>query len=202
MASAHSPISLTTWFTIIRSSAGGMTRTVTGEYSLEMTAAPRTLLRLGSRTMPRALEARADFGAGVDVVFADAAGEDQHVQPVQLRHIAADPAGDGPGELVHGKSCLGVAGVDGLAQVAHVVGEFADAQQAGLLADHGFQLVGGLQRVRRRSRRSCCRMKISTPGSMSPVRVPLMMPPVGVRPIEVSRHWPLRMAEMDAPLPR
>ncbi len=37
---------------------------------------------------------------------------------------------------------------------------------------------------------------------MSPVRVPLMMPPVGVRPIEVSRHLPLRMAEMEAPLPR
>ena len=37
---------------------------------------------------------------------------------------------------------------------------------------------------------------------MSPVRVPLMMPPVGVRPIEVSRHLPSRMAEMEAPLPR
>ncbi len=46
------------------------------------------------------------------------------------------------------------------------------------------------------------RMKISTPGSMSPVRVPLMMPPDGVRPIEVSRHWPLRIAEIDAPFPR
>jgi hypothetical protein len=46
------------------------------------------------------------------------------------------------------------------------------------------------------------KIKRSTPGSMSPVRVPLMMPPVGVRPIEVSRQTPLRMAEIDAPLPR
>ena len=47
-----------------------------------------------------------------------------------------------------------------------------------------------------------CRMKSRTPGSMSPVREPLMMPPVGVKPIDVSRHWPLRIALMEAPLPR
>ena len=46
------------------------------------------------------------------------------------------------------------------------------------------------------------RMNNRTPGSMSPVRVPLMMPPVGVRPIDVSRHLPLRIAVMEAPLPR
>ena len=37
---------------------------------------------------------------------------------------------------------------------------------------------------------------------MSPVRVPLMMPETGVMLIDVSRHSPLRIAEMDAPLPR
>ena len=37
---------------------------------------------------------------------------------------------------------------------------------------------------------------------MSPVRLPLMMPPVGVSPIDVSRHLPPRIAEIDAPLPR
>ena len=45
-------------------------------------------------------------------------------------------------------------------------------------------------------------MKINTPGSMSPVREPLMMPPVGVSAIEVSMHWPFRIAEIDAPFPR
>src|SRR5580698_987832 len=38
----------TTWLTMIRSSAGGITRTVTGESLEEMTAGPRTLLRAGS----------------------------------------------------------------------------------------------------------------------------------------------------------
>ena len=37
---------------------------------------------------------------------------------------------------------------------------------------------------------------------MSPVRVPLMMPPVGVSPMDVSMHLPFRIAEMEAPLPR
>ena len=45
-------------------------------------------------------------------------------------------------------------------------------------------------------------MKMTTPGSMSPVRDPEMMPEVGVSDMEVSRHLPSLMAEMDAPLPR
>src|SRR5271157_335139 len=51
---AYSASRRTTWLTMIRSSAGGMTRTVTGEFSAEMTASPRRLLRAGSSTMPRA----------------------------------------------------------------------------------------------------------------------------------------------------
>jgi len=53
-----------------QSSAGGMTRTVTGEFSAEMTAEPRTLLRLGVEDDAQSIEVGADFSAGVDVVFA------------------------------------------------------------------------------------------------------------------------------------
>ena len=37
--------------------------------------------------------------------------------------------------------------------------------------------------------------------SMSPQRVPITMPASGVRPIEVSTHWPFLTAESDEPLP-
>src|SRR5580698_4712944 len=67
-------------------------------------------------------EAGADFGAAVYVVFADAAGEDEHIESAELGHITADPFGDGPGEFVDGQASLGVAGFDCFAQVAHIVG--------------------------------------------------------------------------------
>ena len=47
-----------------------------------------------------------------------------------------------------------------------------------------------------------CKMWSSTPGSRSPGRVPMMMPPVGVRPMVVSMERPSRTAVMLAPLPR
>ena len=100
-------------------------------------------------------EARADLGARGDVVFADAAGEDQHVEAAELGDEAADPFGNRPGEFVDGEARFCVAVLDGFAQIAHVVGEFAHAEQAGLLADDGFQLVGGLGWRSAWSRRSC-----------------------------------------------
>ena len=42
----------------------------------------------------------------------------------------------------------------------------------------------------------------TTAGSMSPVRVPIMRPSRGVRPMEVSIGLPFLTAEADAPLPR
>ena len=36
---------------------------------------------------------------------------------------------------------------------------------------------------------------------MSPVRVPIMTPPRGVKPIEVSTDTPLSTAVIEAPLP-
>ena len=40
------------------------------------------------------------------------------------------------------------------------------------------------------------------PKSTSPLRVPIIKPSSGVIPIEVSTLWPLRTAQIDAPLPR
>ena len=115
----------------------------------------------------QAAEAAADLGARVDIVFADAAGEDQHVEAAQLRHEAADPARDGPAEFVDREARLSVTVVDGGAQGAHVVGEPAQAQQAGLLADDRVELIGGFAGARGRfgefaqdeqeSRRDRCR---------------------------------------------
>ncbi len=39
-------------------------------------------------------------------------------------------------------------------------------------------------------------------GSKSPLRVPIMTPSSGVKPIEVSMTFPLRIAAIEAPLPR
>ena len=38
-------------------------------------------------------------------------------------------------------------------------------------------------------------------GSISPVRVPIMTPPSGVNPIDVSTETPLSTAVIEAPLP-
>ena len=40
-----------------------------------------------------------------------------------------------------------------------------------------------------------------TPLSMSPARVPIIRPSLGVSPIEVSMLFPLRIAAIEAPLP-
>ena len=42
----------------------------------------------------------------------------------------------------------------------------------------------------------------TTPGSMSPERVPITRPSIGVSPIEVSNGRPPTIADADAPLPR
>ena len=153
---AYSPSSRTTWFTIIRSSAGGITRTVTGEFSAEIVACAAHVVALRIEHDAQRSQPRADLRARGDVVFADAAGEDQHVQPAQLGHIAADPLGDGPGEFVHGQPRLGVAVLDGVAQIAHVVRELAHAQQAGLLADRRSPACRPRpRRCSARSRQSC-----------------------------------------------
>jgi len=47
-------------------------------------------------------KAGADFGTAVDIVFAYAASENEHVQAVQFSYETADPFGNCPGELVHG----------------------------------------------------------------------------------------------------
>ena len=44
-------------------------------------------------------------------------------------------------------------------------------------------------------------MASTTEASTSPVRVPIINPSSGVRPIEVSMHLPPSTAETDAPLP-
>ncbi|COZ43969.1 Uncharacterised protein [Mycobacterium tuberculosis] len=41
-----------------------------------------------------------------------------------------------------------------------------------------------------------------TPGSRSPLRVPITKPSSGVRPIDVSTGRPRAIAEAEAPLPR
>ena len=127
------------------------------EISAEIVASPRTLLRCRSSTMPSAAKAGADFGARGNIVFADAAGEDQHVEPAQFGVIAANPFGDGPRKLVDSEARFFIAILDGFAQIAHVVGEPADAEQAGLLADHGLQLVGCCAQCQASSRQSSSR---------------------------------------------
>ena len=42
----------------------------------------------------------------------------------------------------------------------------------------------------------------TTAGSMSPVRVPIISPSRGVRPMDVSIGWPFLTADTEAPLPR
>jgi len=154
-----------------------MTRTVTGECSLEIVAGPRNIVAHRVEDDARASRL-AQISARALMSFSPMPPVKTSISSRSLRHVAADPSGDGPGELGYSKFCFGVAGVDGLAQIAHVVGEFADAQQAGLFADNGFQLIGGLQGVGVDSA-IFLRMNITMPGSMSPVREPLMMPLVG-----------------------
>ena len=43
---------------------------------------------------------------------------------------------------------------------------------------------------------------VMTPGSMSPERVPITRPSIGVRPIDVSTGSPPTIADAEAPLPR
>ena len=51
------------------------------------------------------------------------------------------------------------------------------------------------------SKPSFSMMKVTAPPSMSPLRVPIMRPSSGVRPMLVSTHLPSTTAEIDAPLP-
>ena len=43
---------------------------------------------------------------------------------------------------------------------------------------------------------------VITPGSMSPERVPITRPSIGVNPIDVSTGRPPTIADADAPLPK
>jgi len=74
----YSASNRSTWLTIIKSSAGGMTRTATGEFVAE---SPRVMDVVTRSIEYDALstQSSADLSAGVDVVFSDAARENQHV---------------------------------------------------------------------------------------------------------------------------
>ena len=45
-------------------------------------------------------------------------------------------------------------------------------------------------------------MTLTSEGSITPQRVPIIRPARGVRPIEVSMHLPESMAVMEEPFPR
>jgi hypothetical protein len=80
-------------------------------------------------------DAAADLGG----VLADAGGEDE---PVDAAHHAGQPA-DLPGgavdEIVHGQAGLGLAASQ---QVAHVIADAGDTQQARPLVEDGLHVLG------------------------------------------------------------
>ena len=76
---------------MIRSSAGGITRTVTGESSAEIDGCAAHIVARWIEHDAQRVQARANLGARSNIVFADAAGKDQHVEAAELGHITADP---------------------------------------------------------------------------------------------------------------
>src|SRR5580698_9161093 len=67
---------------------------------------PACVVALRVDNNPKRPQAGADLGARSDVVLAYAAGEDQRVQTIQLRHITPDPARDSPTEFFYSQSRL------------------------------------------------------------------------------------------------
>ena len=90
------------------------------------------------------IEAAADLGAGGAVVLTDAAGEDEHVESAELCDVGTDESADGGGEEIDGQSCGCASGGDGVAQGAHITGNSADAEEAGLAIDDLFESIGGI----------------------------------------------------------
>src|SRR5579864_2007501 len=99
---------------MIKSSSGGITRTVTGEFSAHIVAH-----RVEHNT--QRAQSRANLRARRNVVLTDAACKYQHVESTQLGDIATDPARNGPREFLYRQPRLCVAFLDRLAQIAHVI---------------------------------------------------------------------------------
>ena len=91
---------------------------------------------------PDAVEAVANARPERNGVFADAAREDERIEPAQRRGERADPFS---GLIRKNRQRLGGARVALLArqQVAHIGAGFRNAEQAGLHIDHLVELGGG-----------------------------------------------------------
>ena len=139
-------------------------------------------------------EARADPLTDRRRVLADAAGKDQRVQPAERRDERAEKLVRLIAEQLNR---LGRAWrrTSRSSEIAHVARSTRDAEEAGL-ADRP------ADRARPALSPRACEQVERTPGSRSPVRVPIIKPPVGVKPIVVSTPTPSRTAAMLAPLPR
>ena len=139
------------------------------------------------------LEALADAFADGGGVFADPGREDQRVEPAEH---GGERAHGLPREVAKQGDGVGGAWIARLLaeQVAHVAAEPRHAEESGLVIDEPIQRGLAMPCASKRC--------TSTPGSRSPDRVPIMIPPVGVKPIVVSTLTPSRTAVRLAPFPR
>lgn len=127
-------------------------------------------------------------------ILAYAAGKDQRVQTSHLHDIAADSRANAFGKQRQRQSRPFVAGVGCLFDVAVIRGHAGDAQQPGFIIQQLAELLGGFPSF------STSQGRID--GSISPLRVPIITPDWGVKPIEVFTDCPPLMAQTLQPLPR
>lgn len=111
-----------------------------------------------------------------------------------LHNIAADSGANALSKQRERQGCLTITAVRRLLDIAIIVRDAGNAQQAGLVIQQLIQLLRRLP--------SCSASHGRIDGSISPLRVPIITPDCGVKPIEVLTERPPLIAQTLLPLPR
>ena len=139
-------------------------------------------------------EAVCNRGTNVIAVFSDPTGEDEKVHPTEQSRVCTDYLAYRNGEHIQRKRGVWIVGAGAIFKRLHIAFAGGEGEEAALMIDEIFHLVGAeLLRAKKIDK---------DPGSRSPDRVPIGIPPVGVRPMVVSIDTRLRRAQRLAPLPR
>ena len=128
-------------------------------------------------------------------ILADASGEHQRIRAAEDPQHRADPAAQAVRINIEREPGSLVAAFDRREDLPHVAGHAGHAEQSRFPVQNLIQL-----------RPPCSRAVLSkytrTPGSIEPLRVPIIRPSSGVKPMVVSTLFPSRTAASEAPLPR
>ena len=101
---------------------------------------------------PEEIQVMADGAPGSGGVFADAAGKDQRVQAAHLHNIAADSGANALSKQRERQGCLTITAVRRLLDIAIIVRDAGNAQQAGLVIQQLIQLLRRFTLMQRQPR--------------------------------------------------